>query len=193
MANNHTKPKAIKIVLSIIAVVIAASGLLGFISLENARDMAEIEKVIKESVIADHILPILPEPYCSDPKGKIPAHVKQVMFDKITAKYNEIYTSDSAIKKSRIECLKNAVSGQEPDNFRELDGGIKKFDNLIINLNGDRATAEADIRTYARGKGPDGKISTPEGTAHYRFSFAKEAGCWKISYEEFNFLPGEEP
>lgn len=116
MTNNHTLSKARKILLGIVAVAIAASGLLGFISLENAKDMAEIEKVMKESVIVDHVLPILPEPYCSDPKIKIPKNVKQMMFDKITAKYDEIYTSDSVIKKSRIECLKNAVSGQESDN-----------------------------------------------------------------------------
>lgn len=193
MTNNHTLSKTTKIVLSIIAVAIAVSGFLGFISLDNAKDMAEIEKIMKESVVADHTLPILPEPYCSDPKIKIPENVKQMMFDKITAKYNELYTSDSEIKKSRIECLKNVVSGQESNNFRELGGGIKKFDNLIINLNGDKATAEADVRTYARGKGPDGRIYEPEGTCHYRFTFAKEDGRWKISYVEFNFLPGEEP
>ncbi|MBE0446908.1 MAG: DUF4101 domain-containing protein [Actinobacteria bacterium] len=179
-----------KIMISIIGLSIATLGLLGFISAEKVANMAEIEKVIKESVTYAVTAGTLPEPFCSDTKGKIPDHIKQKVFDEITKKCNEMYSSDSELLKRRLESYKGGVSWQDRDYFRALGGGIRKIENLTISIDGDRATAEADITKYTKLIESDGSVHTPEGTAHYKFSLIKEDGRWKIADEEFGVFPG---
>ncbi|MDI6816584.1 MAG: nuclear transport factor 2 family protein [Actinomycetota bacterium] len=191
MAKNLVNSGFRKLLLGVLLLTIVASGLVGFITVESAKNMAEIEKVIRASVVAAKTLTQLPEPYCSDTEGKIPEKVKQEMFDKISAKYNEIYSSGSEIQGIRLENLRNSVVGQEADNFRSLGGGIKSFENMAISLDGDEATAEVDMTTFARLRESNGRIFTPEATAHYKFSLVKEDGRWKISKEEFDVLPGQ--
>ncbi|MDI6815978.1 MAG: nuclear transport factor 2 family protein [Actinomycetota bacterium] len=190
MTEKHVKPGFIKVIIGVLFASIAILSAVGFNSFENAKNTAEIEKLIKESVICAQTLSQLPEPFLSNNKGNVPGEIKQKMFDKITAKYDEIYSTGSDLQKRRIESLKADVLGQEKDHFRSLGGGIDKIENLVVMLDGDQATAEADISTYAKLREADGKEYKPSSTAHYKFSFINEDGRWKITKEEFEVVPG---
>jgi hypothetical protein len=179
-----------KVIISILAASTMILCAVGFNSIENAKNTAEIEKLVKESVVSAQTLSQMPEPFLTDNKGNVPEDVKQKIFDKIAAKYDEIYSSGSDLQKRRVESLKADVVGQEKDHFRSLGGGIDKIENLVVTLDGNQAAAEADISSYAKLREADGKVYRPASTAHYKFSFIVEDGRWKITKEEFEVAPG---
>jgi hypothetical protein len=60
-----------------------------------------------------------------------------------------------------------------------------------IEIDGEKATAEADITTWT--KFLDKKNVTTGSSSHYKFTLIKKEGYWKVIDEEFNFIPGQEP
>ncbi|MFZ3101110.1 MAG: hypothetical protein WA131_10835 [Desulfitobacteriaceae bacterium] len=179
--------KRIIIIFSLLAMLLLSSG---FIAQQLSSEQLEIEKLIKNAVNTTKSINQLPDQFLSNPNEKIPRQVKEKMYEKISFEFNKIYSSDSEILKRRIDSLKGTISWQESDNFRALGGGIKKVENLIININGNNATANVDITSFVKIKESNGKIFTPEGSSHYKFNLVKEENTWKISEEIFDVTSG---
>ena len=162
----------------------------------NAKDEAEIKDVITRAVDKTHNVYILPQLYNSLPDEKIPDNIKQAQFAKITDELADVYSG--GLLKTRIDQMQGAIEGQELQKFRVTDGGVKKAENIKIDVDEEKAYVEADIWTWV--KFFDNKITInkkktgiSESGKHYTFILAKEEGKWKIISEAFNHLPGEEP
>ncbi|AVX20015.1 SnoaL-like domain-containing protein [Carboxydocella sporoproducens DSM 16521] len=179
--------------LIVLSALVIIWGGLGFVDKNTADDQAEIRQTILKSVELSQSLPVLPEPQASTPQEKIPDQVKRIMYDKITSSLMEIYSSKSPLLIQRISALQQAVDKQELEKFRARGGGYSKVENVQITINGDSATAQADITTWSEFIEANGKKFRPENGGHYVFSLVKENGKWKITGEEFSFLPGQEP
>ncbi|GAB4267027.1 nuclear transport factor 2 family protein [Thermincola ferriacetica] len=192
MNSNTFNKKGLLISIAIVTIaglMIWAS--LGFVDKDEAKDIAEIEKVITKGVHTFNSLDIAPAPYNSV-FDKAPDDVKNKMNDKFVAELSKYYSGP--LLNDRIAQLKGAIPYQELNEFRVKDGGVRKIENFTANINGDKATAEADIRKFMKSvrKNGDGD-KTWEGVAHYKFTLDKIDGKWKITGEEWNYLPGQGP
>lgn len=193
LKDGVTKKSLLISMIIVLSIGLFVWGSIGFVEKDTADDIAKIKHVILKSVEMSQSLPQLPEAYSSTTNTEIPDKVKKMMYDKITSSLTEIYSAKSPILTNRINVLQGAIDAQSKEKFRSQGGGIRKFENFQVNINGDEATAEIDIRTWAKLIDDKGKAFTPENTAHYLFTLVKEDKQWKITGEEFKFLPGEEP
>lgn len=179
---------------ALVAVVIAVlASTMGAKDKQLMRDEQEIQSVvIKEFELTHGGSTMLPEPYRSDPATDVPAAVSDMLQEGVITSLSEVYSDQSPILKSRIELMQREIDRQGSNGYRDLGGGMRWIRNVAIQVNGDTAVFEADIRGWGRFT-MEGKTFTPENTAHERYTLVREDGTWKITNHELTFLPGEEP
>lgn len=158
-----------------------------------AKDRNDIKAVVLRAFDLTHGgTTKLPQAYSADTSIPVPAAVKDVMHKNALSSLQDVYSANSPILADRVELMQREIDKQGDNGYRDLGGGMRFVRNLTIQVDGDSAVAEADIRAWSTFVA-EGKTFTPENTAHYRFTLAREGSCWKIIGEEFAFLPGEEP
>lgn len=180
-------------VVIVAALLIVLMATMGNQDMQLLKDQQEIERVVVRAYeLTSGGTTMLPEPYFSDPTTAVPDEVVAQMNDRARESLSEVYSKDSRRLKTRVELSQREVARQEPGGFRDLGGGMRWMKNVTIEVNGDRAVFEADIRGWSKFI-EQGRTFTPEATAHHRYVLVREDGTWKIAHEEFAFLPGEEP
>ncbi len=177
----------------IAAIAVVLTSTMGAQDKGLVKDRNEIKKVVLRAVDMTHGgTTKLPQPYSSDASAEVPADVRTMMHKRALSSLREVYSGESTILSDRVEQMQNEIDKQRDNGYRDLGGGMRFIRNLTIQVNGDTAVAEADIRTWSRFV-YEGKTFTPEATAHRRFNLAREAGTWKVTDEDLTFLPGEGP
>lgn len=175
------------LIVSIAALSIGAS--LGFINQSNAADVSAIQNVITKGVDTFGNVHVLPAPQVSSLE-KIPDNVKQKMSDKYSTELSKYY--NGPLLTERINQCKGGLEFQEGNKFRVKDGGVKKVENFKVTIDGDKATAEADITRWVKMYDQRGDNQSQD-TAHFTFNLNKIDGQWKITAEDWTYLPGNNP
>lgn len=157
------------------------------------QDEKEIQDVVLKAFELTHGgSTMLPEPYRSEPTTDVPSDVSEMLHESVIANLSEVYSAESPILKDRIELMQREIDRQGPNGYRDLGGGMRWIRNASIQVNGETAVFEADIRGWGRFT-MEGRTFTPENTAHERYTLVREDGVWKITDHELTYLPGEEP
>jgi len=187
-----TIPSMIGSVLLIAAIAVVLTATMGAEDENLAKDRNDIKTVVLRAFDLTHGgTTKLPQPYSTDASSPVPAAVKGMMHKNALSSLQDVYSANSPILADRVELMQREIDKQGDNGYRDLGGGMRFIRNLTIQVDGDSAVAEADIRAWSTFIA-EGKKFTPENTAHYRFTLAREAAAWKITDEEFTFLPGQE-
>lgn len=188
-----TLPAMIASTLLVVGLIAVLATTMGAKDKQQLRDEQEIKDVVVKAFELTHGgSTMLPEPYLSEPTTEVPSDVSGMLHESVIASLSEVYSDQSPILQNRIELMQREIDRQGPNGYRDLGGGMRWIRNVSIQVNGDTAVFEADIRGWGQFI-MDGKTFTPENTAHERYTLVREEGAWKITDHEITFLPGEEP
>lgn len=163
-----------------------------FISAKRAKDIAEIERVVK---VASRILYqdyVLPQVYRDNPDLPVPKSVVEKAKEHFKEELAKYYDVNSFIYKLRLQQYSDALDAVATTKERSLGGGIRKVEKFDVsfNLAGDTAKAEMIAIVWSKFRDEEGRVFTPEGKIKYNFELKKIDGSWKITAEEFTFPEG---